>query len=95
MKITCIDFETTGAVPGYPNEPWQLGMVDVVDGKVEASTKWETLFKVGDRPFSPRAPKEFSEKIGKKHRKRDHHGDCQLAEQKRLGAKDTAAEINK
>jgi len=61
MKITCIDFETTGAVPGYPNEPWQLGMVDVVDGRVDASTKWDSLFKVGDRPFSPRAVGRYAE----------------------------------
>jgi len=64
MRITCIDFETTGAVPGYPNEPWQLGMVDVADGKVDPSTKWETLFKVGDRPFSPRAAGRYAEMRG-------------------------------
>lgn len=61
MKITCIDFETTGSVPGYPNEPWQLGMVDVVDGAVVPDSRWETLFKVGDRPFSPRAVGRYAE----------------------------------
>ena len=61
MKITCIDFETTGSVPGYPNEPWQLGMVDVVDGVVQPDSRWETLFKVGDRPFSPRAVGRYAE----------------------------------
>ena len=61
MKITCIDFETTGAVPGYSNEPWQLGMVDVVNGVLAPQTKWETLFRVGDRPFSPRAVGRYAD----------------------------------
>ena len=27
FAFTAIDFETTGAVPGLPNEPWQVGLV--------------------------------------------------------------------
>ncbi len=26
LELTAIDFETTGSVPGYPNEPWQIGL---------------------------------------------------------------------
>ena len=61
MRIVCIDFETTGSVPGYPNEPWQLGMVDLVYGAVVPETMHEMLFHVGDRPFSPRAVGRYAE----------------------------------
>ena len=61
MKFTVIDFETTGAVAGYPNEPWQLGMVEVVGGEVRPETKWETLFHVGERPFSPHAVGRYAQ----------------------------------
>lgn len=50
------DFETTGAVEGYPVEPWQLGLVRVREGKVCAEETFESLMRVGDRPFNPRAP---------------------------------------
>ena len=26
--LTAIDFETTGSVPGWPNEPWQIGLYE-------------------------------------------------------------------
>ena len=29
FAFSAIDFETTGAVPGFPNEPWQVGVVSV------------------------------------------------------------------
>ncbi len=61
MRIVAIDFETTGAVKGFPNEPWQLGMVTIEDGEVQAGTQWETLFYVGERPFSPRAVGRYSQ----------------------------------
>ena len=61
MRVVCLDFETTGSVSGYPNEPWQLGLVEVVDGAVRVETKWETLFHVGDRPFAPRAVGRYAE----------------------------------
>ena len=32
-RLVSIDFETTGAVPGWENEPWQLGCVEIVDGE--------------------------------------------------------------
>jgi DNA polymerase III epsilon subunit-like protein len=51
-----VDFETTGAVPGYPVEPWQVGVVRVRGGCVCVRETFETLLRVGDRPFNPRAP---------------------------------------
>ena len=51
-----VDFETTGSVAGYPVEPWQIGVVRVRDGKVCADEAFESLLRVGDRPFNPRAP---------------------------------------
>lgn len=58
-RCTCfavIDFETTGSVAGYPVEPWQVGIVRVRDGRVCAEERFESLLRVGDRPFNPRAP---------------------------------------
>lgn len=61
MIWTALDFETTGTVKGWPNEPWQLGLVQIQDGVVLPETKWETLFHVGERPFSPRAVGRYAE----------------------------------
>lgn len=61
MVWTALDFETTGTVKGWPNEPWQLGLVKIEDGIVLPETKWETLLYVGDRPFSPRAVGRYAE----------------------------------
>lgn len=60
-SVVALDFETTGTVAGYPNEPWQLGLVRVNAGEVVPSSRWETLFHVGDRPFSPRAVGRYAE----------------------------------
>ncbi len=55
--FTVMDFETTGAVEGYPVEPWQLGLVRVRGGRVCADEAFESLLRVaGNRPFNPRAP---------------------------------------
>ena len=52
MTFVSLDFETTGTVKGFPNEPWQLGLVAIADGAPVASSKWETWFRVAaDRPF--------------------------------------------
>ena len=65
MRFVALDFETTGVVRGLPSEPWQLGVVEVVDGVPRAETKWETLFHIpGDRPFSPQAPGRWAERRG-------------------------------
>ena len=54
--LTVLDFETTGVVSGYPNEPWQIGAVRFRGGKVVASESLDLLLRVGDRPFNPKAP---------------------------------------
>ena len=54
-RLVSLDFETTGTVPGWENEPWQLGCVEIVDGEPVAASRWETYFRIpADRPFSPR-----------------------------------------
>ncbi|MEX2607844.1 MAG: 3'-5' exonuclease [Kiritimatiellia bacterium] len=52
--FAAIDFETTGSVAGYPVEPWQVGVVVISAG--EEPVYWESLLRVGNRPFHPRAP---------------------------------------
>ena len=54
FAYAAIDFETTGSVAGYPVEPWQIGVVRVAPG--EEPDCWESLLRIGDRPFHPRAP---------------------------------------
>lgn len=55
--ITVLDFETTGAVRGWPVEPWQVGMVRLRNGRVVAEERREHLLRVStDRPFNPHAP---------------------------------------
>ena len=62
MRFVSLDFETTGVVKGFPNEPWQLGLVAIEDGRLVAESKWETWFRVAaDRPFSPRTPGRWAE----------------------------------
>ncbi len=56
MAITAIDFEGTGSVAGYPDEPWQVGLVQMRDGQVLPDSSYERLLQVGDRPFNPYAP---------------------------------------
>ncbi|MFH0880645.1 MAG: 3'-5' exonuclease [Lentisphaerota bacterium] len=51
-----IDFETTGVVRPWPNEPWQVGLVRIEGGQVKSGGHFESLLRVGDRPFNPRAP---------------------------------------
>ena len=51
-----VDFETTGAVSGYAVEPWQVGIVRVRGGRACGAESFESLLRVGDRPFNPRAP---------------------------------------
>ncbi|MBT3191433.1 MAG: hypothetical protein HN341_02650 [Verrucomicrobia bacterium] len=59
--ITVLDFEGTGSVKGYPDEPWQIGLVQIRSGKVEADTVFESLLRVGDRPFNRYAPGRHAE----------------------------------
>lgn len=55
-RFVVLDFETTGAVAGWPVEPWQVGLVCVDDGCIQAEG-FESLLRVApDRPFNPHAP---------------------------------------
>ncbi len=53
---TVIDFETTGMVEGFPNVPWQVGMVYFAGGTMQADHVFQSLLNVGRRPFNPYAP---------------------------------------
>lgn len=55
--ITVVDFESTGHIAGLPNEPWQIGMVRITDGKVDSEHSFESLLRVDPtRPFNPNSP---------------------------------------
>ena len=56
-EITVLDYESTGSLSGYANESWQIGMVSLKGGKVEAASMFESLLRVEvNRPFNPHAP---------------------------------------
>ena len=58
-KLVAVDFEGTGAVKGYPDEPWQIGLTKAChDGAATGSPDacFESLLLVGDRPFNAHAP---------------------------------------
>ena len=57
IEITVLDYESTGALRGYPNEPWQIGMVSLKNSKVDPDSMFESLLQVDiNRPFNPHAP---------------------------------------
>ena len=56
MHITVLDFETTGSVRGHPDAPWQIGLVELVDGRVTGAHREDLLHVPADRPFNPYAP---------------------------------------
>ncbi|MCU0856990.1 MAG: 3'-5' exonuclease [Pontiellaceae bacterium] len=63
--LTVLDFETTGSVPGFDAEPWQVGAVRLVNGRVDPSVVFNSLVRVDiNRPFNVYAP-------GKHHRLRE------------------------
>ncbi len=56
-EITVLDYESTGALRGYPNEPWQIGMVTLKNRKIDPESMFESLLQVDiNRPFNPHAP---------------------------------------
>lgn len=55
-SVVFIDFETTGSVEDYPNEPWQIGLVFLHEGRVDSHYMFESLIGIGERPFNPYAP---------------------------------------
>ncbi len=62
--LTVLDFETTGSVPGFDTEPWQIGAVLLQNGRVSSET-FDSLIRVDiNRPFNAYAP-------GDHHKRRD------------------------
>jgi DNA polymerase-3 subunit epsilon len=61
MVITAIDFEGTGAIQGYEDEPWQIGLIQIRSGEVSATHQYEKLLRVDDRPFNRYAPGRHAE----------------------------------
>ncbi len=55
FHAVAIDFETTGAVPGYRNEPWQIGLTPIINGEIGGEL-FDSLINVGLRPFNHYAP---------------------------------------
>ncbi len=56
-EITVLDFESTGSMRGFDNEPWQIGMVSLKQGRVDAESMFESLMRIDiNRPFNPHAP---------------------------------------
>lgn len=63
--LTVLDFETTGSVPGFDTEPWQVAAVVLKNGRVDPQQSFESLVRVDiNRPFNAYAP-------GKHHRLRE------------------------
>jgi DNA polymerase III epsilon subunit-like protein len=58
FSFIAIDFETTGSVAGYPVEPWQIGVVAF--SPEQEPVVWESLLRIGERPFHPQAPGRHS-----------------------------------
>lgn len=62
MTFAAIDFETTGTVKGYENEPWQIGIVlfDPASGGIDEM--WESHLHIPPtRPFSKYAPGRWAQ----------------------------------
>jgi len=54
--ITVLDFETTGPVADYPDEPWQIGLVVVENGKINPEKSLDRFLYIGNRPISYYVP---------------------------------------
>jgi len=62
--LTALDFESTGAVQGLPDEPWQVGMVEMREGRVTGRFHESYLRVAAGRPFNPYAPGRHAELRG-------------------------------
>ena len=56
FSIIAIDFETTGSIAGYPNQPWQIGIAPIENGEICRERFFTSLVNVGARPFNKHAP---------------------------------------
>lgn len=59
--LTVLDFESTGAVRGHADEPWQVGMVEMRAGRVTGRYHESYLRVSAARPFNPYAPGRHAE----------------------------------
>lgn len=59
--LTVLDFESTGAVRGHADEPWQIGMVELRAGRVTGHYHESYLRVSAARPFNPYAPGRHAE----------------------------------
>jgi len=59
--LTVLDFESTGAVRGLPEEPWQIGMVEMKEGRVTGTFHESYLRIAPGRAFNPYAPGRHAE----------------------------------
>jgi DNA polymerase III subunit epsilon len=59
--LTVLDFESTGAVRGHPDDPWQVGMVEMRGGRVTGRHHESYLRVAAGRPFNPYAPGRHAE----------------------------------
>ena len=46
--LCVIDFETTGVVQGYKNEPWQIGLVYIKEGLIDSNSMWEQYIHIDE-----------------------------------------------
>ena len=58
--FTALDFETTGTVPGWPVEPWQIGLCEVRFGQGVSNLFSALLGVSAERPFNRFAPGRHS-----------------------------------
>lgn len=58
--FVAIDFETTGTVGQFADEPWQIGMVRVRSGEILYQEAYDQYLRIGDRPFNAHAPGRHS-----------------------------------
>ena len=64
VLLTVLDFESTGAVAGHAEEPWQVGMVELQAGRVTGRYHESYLRVAAARPFNPYAPGRHAELRG-------------------------------
>ena len=64
VLLTVLDFESTGAVAGHAEEPWQVGMVELQAGLVTGRYHESYLRVAAARPFNPYAPGRHAELRG-------------------------------
>ena len=64
VLLTVLDFESTGAVAGHADEPWQVGMVELQAGRVTGRYHESYLRVAAARPFNPYAPGRHAELRG-------------------------------